>query len=113
MLTSKSSKLSQFQCLRLGQEEVPKVRRLPDGRVPHIHSIGCFEGQRVISTDDRPSICLLQTGTSGHAVVELTSLRMDSPPRRVGNPNSPSNDDDADVVDPRTERISVNDLQTA
>ena len=38
---------------------------------------------------------------------------MDSPPRCVGNRNSPSNDDDADIVDPRTEGISVNGLETA
>ena len=52
-----------------------------------------------------PSICLLRPGTSGHAVVELTSLRIDPPPRRVGVRNSLSNDDDADVMDPRTEGL--------
>ena len=45
-------------------------------------------------------------------MVELTSSPVYSQPRRVGNQNSPSNDDDADVVDPRTEDVSVNDLGT-
>ena len=48
-----------------------------------------------------------------HAVVELTSWRIDSPPGRVGNRNSPNNDNGADVVKPRTEGISVNDLEAA
>ena len=60
-----------------------------------------------------PSICLLRTSASGHAVVEPTSSRIDSPPWRVGNQNCPNNDDDTDVVDSRTEGISVNDLETA
>ena len=60
-----------------------------------------------------PSIGLLRTSTSGHAVVELTSSRIDLPPRRVGNPNSPNNDDDTDIVDSRAEGISVNDLEAA
>ena len=112
MLTGKRSKLSWSQCLRLGRVEIPKVRRLPNDRVAQMHSIGGLEGESVISTGC-PSICLLQTGTSGHAVVELTSLRIDSPPRRVGNRNSPNNDDGADVVDPRTKGASVNDLEAA
>ena len=60
-----------------------------------------------------PSIGLLRTSTSGHAVVELTSSRIDSPPRCVGNRNSPNNDDDTDVVASRTEGILVNDLEAA
>ena len=43
MLTGKGSKLSQSQRLPLSPEEIPKVRRLPDGRVPQIHSIGALE----------------------------------------------------------------------
>ena len=46
-------------------------------------------------------------------MVELTSSRIDSPPRCVGNRNSPNNDDDTDVVDSRAEGISVNDLKAA
>ena len=46
-------------------------------------------------------------------MVQLTRSRADLPPRRVGNRNSPNNDDDADVVDSRTEGISVNDLEAA
>ena len=46
-------------------------------------------------------------------MVELTSPRVDWPPRRAGNRNSPSNDDGADVVHPRTEGIWVSDLETA
>ena len=84
MLTGKSSKLSGSQCLRLGREEIPKVRRMPDGRVPQIHSIGGLEGQRVTSIGG-PSVCLVRTGTSGITVVELTSPRVDWPPRCVGN----------------------------
>ena len=84
ILTGKISRLSRSQCLRLGHKEIPKVRRLPDGRVPKIHSIAGLEGQRVIWTSGS-LICLLRTGTSGHAVVELTGSRIDSPPRRVGN----------------------------
>ena len=112
MLTGNSSKLSRSQCLRLGREEIPKVRWLPDGRVRQIHSIGGLEGQHVISTGG-PSVCLLLIGISGTAVVELTSLPVDSPPRRVGNRNSPSNNDGADVVHLRTEGILVGDLETA
>ena len=112
MLTGKSSKLSLSQCVRLGCVEIPKVRRLPNVRIPQIQSIGGFEGERVISIGG-PSICLLRAGTSGHAVVELTSSRIDSPPRRVGNQNSPNNDNGADVVDPMTGGISVNDLKAA
>ena len=36
----------------------------------------------------RPSIGFLRTSTSGHAVVELTSSRIDSPPWHVSNRNS-------------------------
>ena len=57
------------------------------------------------------SIGLLRTSTSGHAVVELTSSRIHSPPQRVGNRNSPINDEDTDVVDSRAEGISVDDLE--
>ena len=46
-------------------------------------------------------------------MVELTSARIDPPPRRVSNLKSPSNDDDADVVEPGTEGVSVNGLETA
>ena len=112
MLTGKSSKLSRSQGLPLGHEEIPKVQQLPDGRAPQIHSIGGLEGQRVISTGG-PSICLLGASTSGPAVVKLTSARIDSPERRIGNRKSPSNDHGADFVNPRTEGVSVSDLETA
>ena len=56
---------------------------------------------------------MLRTGTSGHAVVELTSSSVDSPPRHVGNQNSPSNDHGTDVADPWTDGISVGDVETA
>ena len=46
-------------------------------------------------------------------MVEVTSSRIESPPRRVGDRNCPNNNDDADVVGPRTEGISVNDLEAA
>ena len=46
-------------------------------------------------------------------MLKLTSARINSPPRRVSNHNSPSNDDGADVVDPRSEGVSVNDFETA
>ena len=46
-------------------------------------------------------------------MVELTSSRVDSPPQRVGNRNSLSNDDGTDVTNSRTEGISVDDLETA
>ena len=58
-----------------------------------------------------PSIGFLRTSTSGHAVVELTSSRIDSPPWRVSNRNSSNNDDDTDVIDFRDEGISVNNLK--
>ena len=44
-------------------------------------------------------------------MVELTSSRIDSPQRCVSNRNSPYNDDGIDVIDPRAEGISVNDLK--
>ena len=112
MLTGKSAKLSRSQCLRPGREEIPKVRRLPDGRVPQICSIGAPEEQCVLSTGG-PLVCLLQTSTSGTVVVELTSPRVDSPPRRVGNRHSLSNNDSVDVIDPKTEGISFSDLEGA
>ena len=59
----------------------------------------------------RPSIGLLLTSTSGHAVVELTSRRIDSPPWRVSDRNSSHNNDGTDVIDSRAEGISVNDLK--
>ena len=111
MLTGRSSKLSWSQCLRLGHKEIPEDRRLPDGRVPEIRSMGGLEGQSVILTSG-PSMRLFGTSTSGIPVVELTSSRVDSPPRCVGDPNPSSNDDCADVVDSRTEGVSVNDLET-
>ena len=58
-----------------------------------------------------PSIGFLRTSTSRHAVVELTSSRIDSPPWRVSNPKSPQNNDGTDVIDFRAEGISVNDLK--
>ena len=112
MLTGKRSKLSRSQCLCLGRIKIPKVRRFPNVFVPQIHSIGDLEGERVKSTGG-PSIGLLRTSTSGHAVVEVTSSRINSPPRCVGNRNSPDNDDDIDVADSRAEGISVNDLEAA
>ena len=112
MLTGKTSKLSRSQCLRSDRKEVPKVQRLPDGRVRQIHSIGGLQGHRVIPTGG-PSVCLLRARTSGTAVVELTSPRVDSPPRCDGNQNSPSNDYGADVVDSRTRGISVGNLEAA
>ena len=60
-----------------------------------------------------PSIGLLRTSTSGHAVVELTSSRIDWPPRCVRNRNSPNDDDDTDVADSKAEDVSVNDLKAA
>ena len=58
-----------------------------------------------------PSIGLLRTSTSGHAMVEVTSSRIDSPPRCVSNRNSSNNDDGTDVIDSRVEGISVKDLK--
>ena len=84
MFTGKSSKLSRSRCVPLGRKEIPKVRLLPDGRVPQIHSMGGLEGQRVMSTSG-PSIYRFRTTTSGIAVVELTSSRVHSPPRCVGD----------------------------
>ena len=58
----------------------------------------------------RPSMGFVQTSTSSHAVVELTSSRIDSPPWRVSNRNSSHNYDGTDVIDSRAQGISVNDL---
>ena len=44
-------------------------------------------------------------------MVELTSLRIDSPPWRVSNRKSSHNNDGTDVFDSRTEGISVNHLK--
>ena len=60
-----------------------------------------------------PSIGLLGTSTSGHAVVEMTSSRIDSPPPCVSNRNFPNNDDGNNVFDSRAEGILVNDLEAA
>ena len=110
MFTGKRSKLSRSQCLCLRRIEIPKTRRLPNVLVPQIRAIGGFEGERVMSTGG-PSIGLLRTSTSSHALVELTRSRIDSPPRCVSNRNSPNNDDGTDVIDSRAEGISVNDLK--
>ena len=110
MFTGKHSKLFRSQCLCLGRMEFPKIRRLPNVLVPRIRSIGDFEGERIMSTGG-PSIGLLRTSTSGHAVVELTSSRIDSPPWCVSNQNSSNKDDRTDVIDSRAEGISVNDLK--
>ena len=72
MLTGKRSKLSRSQCLCLGGIKIPKVRRFPNVFVPQIHSIGGLEREHVMSTGG-PSIGLLRTSTSGHAVIKLTS----------------------------------------
>ena len=111
MLTGRSSKLSRSECLRLGPKEMPRVRLLPDSRVPQIGSVGSLEGQRVMSTSG-PSICQSGASTSGIAVVDLTSSRVDSPPGGVGDRNPPSNGDCAKIVGFRTEGVSVNDLKT-
>ena len=110
MFTGKPSKLSRSQCLCLGRIEIPKVRRFPSVLAPQIGPIGDFGGVPVMSTSS-PSIGFLRTSTSGHAVVELASSRVDSPPWRVSNRKSSHNNDDIDVIDSRTEGISVNDLK--
>ena len=111
MLRGRSSKLSRSACLRLGRKDSPKVRLLPESRVPQICSVGGLEGQRVVSTSGQ-SIFQKRTSTSGIAVVQLTSSRVHSPPRVVRDRNPLSHDDCADVVDPRTDSVSVNDLET-
>ena len=110
MFTSKRSKLSRSQCLCLGRIEIPKVRRFPSVLSPQIGPIGDFEGVPVMSTSS-PSIGFLQTSTSGHAVVEPTSSRIDSPPWRVSNRKSSHDNDGTDVIDSRTEGISIDDLK--
>ena len=110
MFTGKRSKLSRSQCLCLGRIEISKVRRFPSVLAPQIGPIGDFEGEPVMSTSI-PSKGFLRTSTSGHAVVELTSSRIDSPPWRVSNRNSSHNNDGTDVIDSRAKGISVNDLK--
>ena len=110
MFTVKRSKLSRFQCLCLVRIEIPRAGRFPSVFAPQICPIGDFEGERIMSTSG-PSIDFLQTSASSHAVVELTSLGIDSPPWRVGNRNSSNNDDGTDVINFRAEGISVNDLK--
>ena len=112
MSTGKRSTLSRSQCLCLGRIEIPKVRRFPYVLVPQIRLIGDFEGKRVMSIGG-PSIALLQKSTSGHAVIELTSSSIGSPPRCVSSRNSPNNDDGTDVINSGTEGISVNDPKAA
>ena len=110
MFTGKRAKLSRSQYLCLGRIEIPEVRLFPRVLAPQIGPISDFEGEPVTSTS-RPSIGFLRTSTSGHAVVELTSSRIDSPPWRVSNRNSSHNNDGTDVIDSRAESISVNDLK--
>ena len=110
MFTGKRSKLSRSQCLCLGRIEIPKVGRFPSVLAPQIRPIGDFEGECVMSTSG-PPMSFLRTTTSGHAVVELTSSHIDSPPWRVSNQNLSNNDDGTDVIDFRAEGISVNDLK--
>ena len=110
MFTGKRSKSTRSQCLCLGRIEIPKIRRFPNVLLPQIHWIDDLEGECIMSTCGL-SIGLLRTSTSGHAVIEPTGSRIDSAPRCVSNRNSPNNDADTDVVDSRTEGISVNDLK--
>ena len=110
MFTGKRSEFSRSQCLCLGRIEIPKIQQLPNVLAPQIRPIGDFEGECVMSTSG-PSIGFLRTSTSGHAVVELTSSRIDSQTWRVSNQNSSNNDDGTDVIDSRAEGISVNDLK--
>ena len=110
MFTGKRSKLSRSQCLCPGRIEIPEARRFPSVLAPQIGPIGDLEGVSVMSTST-PSIGFLRTSTSGHAVVELTSSRIDPPPRRVGNRKSSYDNDGADVVLLRAEGISVDDLK--
>ena len=110
MFTGKRSKWSRSQCLCLGRIEIPKVRLFPSVLAPQIRPIGDFEGECVMSTRG-PSIRFLRTSTSGQAVVELTSSRIDLPPWRVSNRNSSNNNDGTDFIDFRAEGISVNDLK--
>ena len=110
MFTGKRSKLSRSQCLCPGRIEVPEARRFSNVLTPQIGPIGCLEGASVMSTSS-PLIGFLRSSTSGHAVVELTSSRIDSPPRRVGNRKSSYDNDGADVVLFRAEGISVDDLK--
>ena len=44
-------------------------------------------------------------------MIELTSSRIDSPPRRVSNRNPSRNNDGSDIIDSTAEGISVNDLK--
>ena len=110
MFTGKRSKLSRSQCLCPGRIEIPEARRFPSVLTPQIGPIGDLEGVSVMSTS-RPSIGFLRTSTSGHAVVELTSSRIDPPPRRVGNRKSSYDNDGTDVVLLRAEGISVDNLK--
>ena len=110
MFTGKRSKLSRSQCLCLGRIEIPKVRQFQSVLAPQIGPIGDLEEEPVMSTS-RPSIGFLRTSTSGHAVVELTSSHIVSPPWRVSNRKSSHNNDGTDVIDSRTEGISVNDFK--
>ena len=110
MFTNKRSKLSRSQCLCLGRIEIPKVQRFPSVLAPQISLIGDFEGEPVMSTS-RSSIGFLRTSTSGHAVVELTSSRIHSPPWRVSNRNLLQNNDGTDLIDFRAQGTSVNDLK--
>ena len=97
MFTGKSSKLSRYKCLCLGRIEIPNFRLFPSVLAPQIGLIGDFEGEPVMLTSG-PLIGFLRTSTSGHAVVELTSSRVDSPPWRVSNRNSSHNNDGTDVI---------------
>ena len=110
MFTGNRSKLSRSQCLCLGRIEIPKIRWFPSVLAPQIGPIGDFEGEPVMSTS-RPSLGFLRTSTSGHAVVQLTSSRIDSPSWRVSNRNSSHNNDGTDLIDSRAEGIWVNDLK--
>ena len=61
--------------LCLGGIEIQKVPRCPYVLVPQIRSNGDFEGERIMSTGG-PSIGLLRTSTSGHAVIQQFAYRL-------------------------------------
>ena len=58
-----------------------------------------------------PLTLLPRTGTSGVAVVNLASPRVNSPPCGVSNRKSSNNDDCADILFVGTEPVSINSIE--
>ena len=83
MPTGKSSNLFQFQCLCLGRIEIPKVRRLPNVRVPQIHSFGvCRWSIDMFASNQYQPPCCGRTGQFAYRLATTACRQLKLSERR-------------------------------